>query len=219
MYFTINFNIYAIFKEPNLFIMRTAIIVLCLFFCFTSCNDSTKNKKTESNSIQNDSIQYKDDIGTSAQDQPIQQNNSDTERDLDKKPTSVGNNEKSSNAISAGVYINTEHLADTNCNCYCIDVKLNATSDLCLTKDNLFIKGRFEQRGNNINIYYSGKSAGNTDSKIPWDDFETGTPIAVLSPTANGVKLDWKGFSIDGEIAIDYALYGKKTLEGTYKKK
>jgi hypothetical protein len=30
--------------------------------------------------------------------------------------------------------------------------------------------------------------------------------------------LDWKGFSIDGELAVDYAIFGKKTLEGTYKK-
>jgi len=30
--------------------------------------------------------------------------------------------------------------------------------------------------------------------------------------------LDWKGFYIDGELAVDYAIYGKKTLEGTYKK-
>jgi zinc D-Ala-D-Ala carboxypeptidase len=33
------------------------------------------------------------------------------------------------------------------------------------------------------------------------------------------MELDWLGFTINGDLAMDYAIFGKKTLEGQYKKK
>lgn len=199
--------------------MRVPVIILCLFFFITACNDSKKNDKPENPDSQNESVEDKYDSDTSKEDQNSDQTNTDslTEEIPDGKD-SEEKSENSSGALS-GLYIKSDHQEDSNCKCYCIDVKVNSTSELCLTEDKLYINGRFEQSGNNINIYYSGKSSKNTNTEIPWDKFETGTPIAVLSPAGNGLELDWKGFSIDGEIAIDYALYGKKTLEGTYKKK
>lgn len=199
--------------------MRTPFIILCLFFCLTACNDSKKNDESEeSPARQNESVDNKYDQNTSGEDQNSDQSDTDSTGDLPDGKDSEGNSKNPSPALS-GLYIKSDHLEDSSCKCYCIDVKPNGTSELCLTEDKLYINGRFEQSGNNINIYYSGKSSKNTDTEIPWDDFETGTPIAVLSPDGNGLKLDWKGFTINGEIAIDYALYGKKTLEGTYKKK
>lgn len=212
MYFTFERIEKTTFIRPNSLKMRTAVILLCLVFCFSSCQDQEKKDEKE-NTYQTE--ESKDDIGTSAQDQPIDQNTNNSKEDSS-KPESI---EKTSPSFS-GVYIKDDHMEDSDCSCYCIDVKTNGTSELCLTEDKLYIIGRFEKSGDNINIYYSGKSSGNADRELPWDKFETGTPIAVLSTNENGnLKLDWKGFSIDGEIAIDYALFGKKTLEGTYKKK
>ncbi|MCB7481108.1 hypothetical protein [Christiangramia sediminis] len=195
--------------------MRIPVIILCLFFFVTACNDSKKKNQPENPASQNESLEKKDQLNTLDKDQdttnsPVEESSEGEDPEEDNQNTSV--------ALS-GLYIKSDHQEDSNCKCYCIDVKLNSTSELCLTEDNLYIKSRFEKSGNNINLYYAGKSSSNSDTKIPWDKFETGTPIAVLSPAGNGFKLDWKGFSIDGEIAIDYALYGKKTLEGTYKKK
>lgn len=197
--------------------MRTTIYLFCLILCLSSCQDKEKKEENDQTFQQDEP---KDDLGTSAQDQPINQNRDNPDSNTS-KPDS-GENDVNENPVEdiSGVYLNTEHSEDSNCNCYCIDVKTNGTSELCLTEDKLYINGRFEKSGNNINIYYSGKTSGTTDKEIPWDEFETGTPIAVLSPAGDGsLKLDWKGFSIDGQIAIDYALFGKKTLEGTYKKK
>ena len=182
-----------------------------------SCNDSKKENDTISN--QNQSVEAKDELGTSAQDQPIDQFDPDARSEnvaseKNKKETTT----TTSGSIS-GTYLNTEHQEDTSCKCYCIEVTTAGSSELCL-KDRMYINARFKQNGSNIEIYYTGKSSGTDEKDIPWDKFETGTPIAVLSPEPNGIlKLNWKGFSIDGEIAIDYALLGKKTLEGTYKKK
>lgn len=194
--------------------MRTFVILFCLVLSLSSCQDNEKKEEKSTPQIEG----TRDDIGTSAQDQPKDQTSDNSTEDFSESGSGAART--GNNTSISGVYIKDDHTEDTNCNCYCIDVSMKSTSELCLTEDKLYINGRFEKSGNNINIYYTGKSAGTTDKEIPWDKFETGTPIAVLSPASNGnLKLDWKGFSINGEIAIDYALLGKKTLEGTYKKK
>ncbi|MCM8567926.1 hypothetical protein NE848_00925 [Gramella jeungdoensis] len=196
--------------------MRTTIILFCMMLCLMSCRDNKENTDNELDENQIENIESSDEIGGSSQDQPIDRNTNTGDPD-----TSDSDSEEEANTGNsiAGKYIRSDHPEDWNCSCFCIDVKTTGTSELCLSKDKLYINGRFEQSGNNINIYYSGKSSKTTDSEIPWDKFEKSTPIAVLSPSGNGFDLDWKGFSIDGKIAVDYALYGKKTLEGTYKKK
>ena len=76
--------------------------------------------------------------------------------------------------------------------------------------------------GNRVsNIFLVNPSAKNLEGKdMPWDKFDKNTPIATLTSKPNGeVEMDWLGFSINGDLAIDYAILGKKTLEGTYKKK
>ncbi|TRO65576.1 hypothetical protein [Christiangramia sabulilitoris] len=191
--------------------MRTLIILLCFTACLMACNNSGKEK--DDFSAENDSKEFKNDPGSSIQDQHIVAE--------EKKKTEIDRTENSNSATAIpGTYFNTEHQEDTSCKCYCLEVATNGTSELCLKENEMYINARFQQDGNNINIFYNGRTAKTTAEKIPWEKFETGMPIAVLSPETNGdLKLDWKGFRIDGEIAIDYALLGKKTLEGTYKKK
>lgn len=196
--------------------MRTLIILFCLTACLISCNNSSKEK--DDLSAENDSLEYKNDLGSSAQDQPI---NVEEETPEEKKKPE-GDRSENSNSITAitGTYLNTDHQEDTSCKCYCLEVATGGSSELCLKENEMYINARFQQDGNKINIFFNGRSTETPAENIPWDKFETGIPIAVLSLEPNGdLKLDWKGFRIDGEIAIDYALLGKKTLEGTYKKK
>ena len=94
---------------------------------------------------------------------------------------------------------------------------MNQNSELCLKKDEIYIQARFSKDADGkLNVFYVKPSEKNTNDKLPWDKFDTNKPIAVLTPSGKGLELDWKGFSIGGELAVDYALYGKKTLEGTY---
>jgi len=195
--------------------MKNPIIVLFLFFALSACNDSKKKKESEKTAGQEEVIKNTERTDSSIDNSSTNKNS----RELKNSQTSGNIDSKKHSTTASGIYIKDDHAEDTNCNCYCLDIKFSGTSKLCLTQDNLFINGRFEKEGENINVYYSGKAAGNSDTQLPWEEFDTGTPIAVLSPAENGFKFDWKGFSINNEIAIDYALFGKKTLEGTYKKK
>jgi hypothetical protein len=54
---------------------------------------------------------------------------------------------------------------------------------------------------------------------VPFNTFDTTVPIAVLTQTSNNtLTLDWKGFSVNGDLAVDYAILGKKNLEGKFVK-
>ena len=61
-------------------------------------------------------------------------------------------------------------------------------------------------------------SSRNKDKNLPWEDFSKKDAIASLKATNDGLKLDWIGFKINGQIATDYAIFGKKTLEGNFTK-
>ena len=201
--------------------MRATVILLCIFLSLTSCNNSEKNNDPDADPNQNINQNRNQNSGqnldTNSQDNSSEPAENDPSIDSQSRTENQANSNKISNL--SGTYINTEHTADNNCKCFCIEIT-EGTSELCLKENEIYIDARFVKKGENMEIYYSGKSSGSSDQEIPWDKFETGTPIAVISPEPGGnFKLDWKGFSIDGKIAIDYALYGKKTLEGTYKKK
>lgn len=187
-----------------------------MMLSFVSCKDNKENSQDQRNTDQEEYVGTNDDENTESY-------NEERPEDLNEIPDSgkIQDSVKvnDSRGKLSGTYIKSDHPEDHNCNCYCIDVSMAGTSELCLSEGKLYINGRFEQSGNTINIYYTGKSSRTSDTEIPWDEFEKNTPIATLNPSGDGFKLDWKGFMINGEIAVDYALYGKKTLEGTYEKK
>lgn len=193
--------------------MRNIVLICCLFLSLASCQDEKNNSENStSEEIENftEADSSDDATGTSTK------NSSQTAT----KKDSIATAEKSSEDLLAGKYIHTDYLDDINCSCHCLEVKNSGTAELCLKENDLYINGRFQKQGEHINIYFSGKSGKTSNTDIPWDKFEKGTPIAVLTPAGNNTfNLDWKGFTIDGDIAVDYALLGKKTLEGTYKKK
>lgn len=108
-----------------------------------------------------------------------------------------------------------------DCNCNCIEIDFKRPTEWCIDKDKLYITARTEKTGDNsAEVYFVSASREiEPDRKLPWGDFDTDSPVATITFTPDGgAELDWLGFSTNGEIATDYALYGKKTLEGTYKK-
>lgn len=175
-----------------------------------SCKDKTQNgdleiktedNKTNSNS-KSDSMKSNSDVVYSEnQEESKEASNMDSEENLE-------------SIFSDSSYIKN---GENDCNCSCLNPEKDNNIELCLSEDKIYINAKYEESGNKVNIYYDSPSNKNTNEDLPWNEFDTNTPIAVLSAGENGnIKLDWKGFSINGELAVDYAIYGKKTLEGTY---
>ncbi|MCH4824092.1 hypothetical protein ML462_13015 [Gramella lutea] len=197
--------------------MRVTTFLLLLILCFYSCKENKNDGDPDQENYQEVVQDSKDNSPSS--DDDIKK--SDYIEDQTKNDTGPSENVTSETSrITPGLYLNSGEQQDLPCNCNCVDINFSSTSELCLKKDELYINARFEENGNNVNVYFVNLASSSSNEEIPWDNFETGTPIAVLSHEGNNrLKLDWKGFSEDGKIAVDYALLGKKTLEGTYKKK
>ncbi len=107
----------------------------------------------------------------------------------------------------------------SDCSCNCIDIAFGEPTEWCIVEDKVYINARCEKTGpDSAEIFFVGASRdANAGRELPWDDFDTTTPIAMLTFGNDGTaELDWLGFSVNGEIATDYAIYGKKTLEGKY---
>ena len=137
------------------------------------------------------------------------------------KSTSRTNSKDPAKTIE-GQYIRIGEEADLNCECYCLYLNFTSNSELCLSPDKIYINVKFEKSNNNlINVYLIDPSDINSEGdKIPWAKFDRKLPIATIAPLPNGeLDLDWLGFSINGDLAMDYAIFGKKTLEGKFKKK
>lgn len=123
----------------------------------------------------------------------------------------------------AGKYrkVDKENAGGIACNCDCLEISFTTTSELCISKDQMSISAKFvKTSGNTADVFLvEPANVENSKDKLPWETFDRSTPIATLDLQPNGsMVLDWKGFHINGELATDYAIYGKKTLEGTYQK-
>ncbi|MHA6281359.1 hypothetical protein ACXYMT_14380 [Salinimicrobium sp. CAU 1759] len=111
--------------------------------------------------------------------------------------------------------------AADDCNCNCIEIAYDRATEWCITKDKVYMNARCQKTGDNTaDVYFVGSGRElSPDRSLPWKEFDTNTPVATLTFQPDGsAKLDWLGFSKNGEVITDYALYGKKTLEGIYKK-
>lgn len=182
--------------------------LFCLFLILFSCKNEESNQNEELNLETEKSVN-----NNISEVEPKRSNAEGISSASDENNTEV-----SEANISGNTYIKIDE-SDANCNCYCLELDMNKSTELCLSEDEIYINARYAQDGEGVNMYYVSPSNKNTNEDLPWKKFDTNTPIAVLSAGENGnMVLDWKGFSIDGELAVDYAIYGKKTLEGTYKK-
>ncbi len=212
--------------------MKTPIITLLICTLFlTSCKDSTRseNKPLEDSSVDKNINSNKASEEIDYSEKNNQRRKSDV-LDSDINPSLENSSSgKNDNTITekpatnlSGNFIKIGDEMDSSCTCYCLDVNYNLNSEICLTPSKMYIDIRMAEASNNLtNIYLVAPSSKNKEGKdIPWAKFDKNTPIATITPKGNGdIELDWLGFSMNGDLAIDYAILGKKTLEGNYKKK
>lgn len=199
-------------------------IVFCLLL-FLSCKDTeTRNEQNNSNTEENEFSTVDSNISEERIDEEDAEDNSETARNTpntqveDKKPSDTGNQTRTA---LTGQFIKIGEESDSNCNCYCLDLS-SSTAKLCLVNGKMYVNTRLQKNSNNIiDVFLVEPAGGNIDGKdMPWKDFDRNSPIATIKSKSNGnLEFDWLGFKINGDLAVDYAIFGKKTLEGDYKKK
>lgn len=203
--------------------IRTILPILLSLFLIVAC----KNEESKDESLE---IQENYEPNTPARDEnrPSSPTKSTPKTAKeDSSPEDWGNDKNIDRAssttiqLSEGKYIKDGE-TDGSCECYCVEVSLTGITELCLKEETIFINARMA-RGNGgvVNIFLVEPAARNTEGEdIPWEDFDKNIPIATFSSSKSGkMELDWLGFTINGDLAMDYAIFGKKTLEGDYKKK
>lgn len=110
---------------------------------------------------------------------------------------------------------------DPDCRCSCIEINLSRPTSWCIVRDKVYISARSEKISHDkVAVFYvASEKDVQQERSFPWESFDTDTPIAHITFLPDGsAELDWLGFHLDGKIATDFAIFGKKTLEGTYKK-
>ncbi|MGY5848866.1 hypothetical protein [Salegentibacter sp. F14] len=201
--------------------MKKYLILLTLALGLLSCKNQEDKKEVESQETKqiDDGLTYPDSETTDSASKKSE-NDSTRPNDNRESPGNI-NGGKTQNETQASIDF-TKYVKigenDVNCSCFCIDIVSTGQSELCLKDKEIYINARFSQEGATTLVYFTGPSTKNTNEELPWEEFDTQTPIAEITRTAEGIELDWKGFSINGELAVDYAIYGKKTLEGSYRK-
>lgn len=203
-------------------IKKTFLLSLFSFLFLMACKNEPKEGYDP---VNNTDIEY------SPTESGVARDTSDSQtRETDETNTANSNNgntirqEQGSDESPnlSGTYIKLGEESDADCTCYCLDINFNSTSDLCLVPNEMYIETRMQRSNDNtVNIFLVGPSVRNTtEENIPWEQFDKNVPIASVTTIANGeIQMNWLGFTSNGDLAMDYAIYGKKTLEGIYKKK
>lgn len=192
------------------------LYILLLLMMITSCKDQEKQRNDRDSGTVN--ARQKDTAGSA----DLPPGNIQRERDAvqTKRDTIPTRQDRETHSFE-GRYTKTE-TKDTSgsCTCNCIEVSFATPTQLCIDPDGLTILARIEETSNTTaEIYLTGPEEETSEQDLPWDDFDRDIPIAILDLQQDGtLELDWIGFSTDGELAVDYAIYGKKTLEGTYER-
>jgi hypothetical protein len=183
--------------------MKTIITIFSILL-LVSCKSNTEQEETDTNVIPNESTSISSESETGAQ------------GTMSSSESSENTNENSQ--PNEGTYINLENKdAETGCNTLTLD--FNTATPLCIDKEGITINVHYKKESGITNMYFDSLASNTSDKKVPFNTFDTTTPIAVLSQTSNNIlTLDWKGFSVNGDLAVDYAILGKKNLEGKFVK-
>ena len=189
--------------------MKKIVLLLFLFIAFSCKNTNEEKSEVEPNDTA--PVESNDEKADLESDINRYDNIDNLEETVDTSKTN------SSAGEISGRYTKQGEL-DEGCNCYCIEVSLTGNSEFCLQPDRIYINVRFEKTAGGYDAFYVSPSSRNKNKDLPWEDFSKEEPIANLKATNNGLELDWLGFQIDGQIATDYAIFGKKTLEGNFTK-
>lgn len=212
--------------------MKVPIITLLICILFlTSCKDSapSENETLEDSSIDKNIYSNTSSDETDNSEEIKQRSKSDIiDSEINPSIENLSSEKKDKPIIEkpvtslSGNFIKIGDEMDSSCSCYCLAINYNGNSELCLTPSKMYINVTMAKVSDNLtNIFLVAPSSKNTEGmNIPWTKFDKNTPIATIKPKGNGeIEFDWLGFSMNGDLAIDYAILGKKTLEGNYKKK
>lgn len=190
--------------------MKKLLFMLIAVFIF-SCKDGNNANSETSEKI---------DPQTIAAD-TLPPGNLQDERNALQTAKERGNTSNAPVADHSGKYRKTEAENATDCNCNCIEISYDRPTEWCIDKDKIYINAQSKKTSESTaDIYFVSVSRENSPNRsLPWGEFDTITPVATVTFQPNGdAEIDWLGFSKNGEVMTDYALYGKKSLEGTYKK-
>lgn len=209
--------------------VRAFLPITACFIFLISCRDNeTRDNRDTLNTEENEFSPVDRNIPREEVDDEQFEEEESTDTNT-KKTTNTGDPERNtgereiqkSGSPITGQFIKKGQESDSNCGCYCLDLSSN-TAELCLVQGEMYINTRLQKNADNtIDVFLAEPATRNTQGKdMPWKDFDRNSAIATIKPVANGeLELDWLGFKINGDLAVDYAIFGKKTLEGNYKKK
>ena len=187
-------------------------LLFIILIVMSSCKDGKDNKFDTSEKIDPDTINV----------DSVQHGNLTEEKDAMHTETESMRTAADPITVNYGRYRKMiKDKAADDCNCNCIEIDYDRATEWCIVKDKVYISARTQKTGDNTaDVYFVASSREmSPDRAFPWDEFDKNSPLATLTFQPDGsAKLDWLGFSKNGEVITDYALYGKKTLEGIYKK-
>ena len=188
------------------------LIVIMILFMLMSCKSNTDKDESTLNKLE-DNIELTQDST---------ETNKDTEKNSaieNSKTLEITDTNTAITSSSEGTYVNIDNV-DAAAGCNTINLNFNTATPLCIDKDGIIISVSYSRSGNIVIITFNGVIENQKDDTIPFEDFDTNTTLAEITLKPNGfLKLDWKGFTINNDLATDYAILGKKNLEGTFKKK
>lgn len=190
--------------------MKKLLFIGLIMITALACQENKKSSTSESDAENEISTSESNDVVQSEEEQ---------RRERANREESEANTNKTI-ADWNGQFIKVD--AENNvCECNCIELNFQGPTKLCIDQNaGIDIQVKFSKDNDVVNIHYLNGS-GNIEEKnpIPWSDFDKNNIIATITRNGSQLNLDWKGFTIDQKLATDYAILGKKNLEGTYKRK
>ena len=189
--------------------MKKLLFIGLIMITTLACQENKKSSTSEGDAEKEISTSESNDVVQSEQQRKEKASREETEA-----------NTKKTIADWNGKFIKVD--AENNvCDCNCIELNFQGPATLCIDQNaGIDIQVKFTKDNDVVNIHYLNGS-GNIEEKnpIPWADFDKNNIIATITRNGSQLNLDWKGFTIDQKLATDYAILGKKNLEGTYKRK
>ncbi|HET8753087.1 MAG TPA: hypothetical protein VFM59_01920 [Salinimicrobium sp.] len=207
--------------------MKKYALLMLLFSFLISCNDRENRSNDEADDFsENTELERNSSESTERENQ----NSIDSDRtgEIEETETTIKGDKtgdfgaETSIQKLEGKYKKTSGDGTSQgCACSCFEISFSGTTELCVAPNNIYISAKFTKTGpDSAEVFLvEPLRVQNVEREIPWNDFDKNIPVATIKMMPNGeMKMDWIGFSIGGELAVDYAIYGKKALEGTYKK-
>ncbi|TQD33634.1 hypothetical protein [Haloflavibacter putidus] len=193
--------------------MKNMRFLLCLlaFASFASCQTDTKKNQNQTETSQQEA---RNDFTETAT-----RNTADTNSVKEENPSKLA-----PEPAYTGKYkrLDDGKENETTCDCNCLEINFDHPVDVCIDKNaKLQIQVAYTQTNDGkVKMYYvSGSGKTKTFKSIPWEKFDKDTPLAIIEYTKNEeLELDWKGFTQNKELVVDYAIFGKKNLEGKFKR-